>query len=139
MLHEVVSRRDWLKLSSAGVLGASVSGWFGLLADRAQAAAQQGAKHKACILLWMQGGPAQSHTFDVRPGDDFKPIATAVPGIQISEHLPKVAQQMKDLTLLRSMKTGDGNHQSAQYLMHTGFRKGQGGVVHPSLGAMVAH
>jgi uncharacterized protein (DUF1501 family) len=138
MLGDPVSRRDVLKLASLGVLGASTSGWFGLLADRAAAAASQGVKHKSCILLWMAGGPAQSHTFDVKPGGDFKAISTAVPGIQISEHLPKVATQMKDLALLRGMKTGDGNHQTATYLMHTGFRKGSGGVAHPSLGAMVA-
>jgi hypothetical protein len=138
MLRELITRRDWLKLSSAGVLGASVSGWFGLLADRAGAAAKQGVKHRSCILLWMAGGPAQSHTWDIKPGSDFKPLRTSVPGIQISEHLPKLAAQMKDLALLRSMKTGDANHQSATYLMHTGFRKGSGGVIHPSMGAIVA-
>jgi hypothetical protein len=139
MLHESITRRDWLRLSSVGVLGASVSGWFGLLADRAAAAAKQGVKHRSCILLWMAGGPAQSHTFDLKPGGDFKPIPTSVAGIQVSEHLPKVAAQVKDLALLRSMKTGDANHQTATYLMHTGFRKGSGGVIHPSLGAIVAH
>lgn len=134
-----LSRRDWLKLSAAGVLGGSTSGWFGLLAARADQAARQGAKHKSCILLWMAGGPAQSHTFDLKPGGDYKPISTSVPGIQVSEHLPKVAQQMQHLALLRSMKTGDGNHRTATYLMHTGFRQGSGGgMVHPSLGAMVA-
>lgn len=138
MLRDIVSRRDWLRLSSAGVLGASVSGWFGLLADRAAAAVQEGGKHKSCILLWMAGGPAQSHTFDVKSGGDFKAARSAVPGIQISEHLPRIAAQAKDLAILRGMKTGDGNHQTATYLMHTGFRKGTGGVVHPSLGAMVA-
>jgi hypothetical protein len=138
MLRELITRRDWLRLSSAGVLGASVSGWFGLLADRAAPAAKEGVKHKSCILLWMAGGPSQAHTFDVKPGGDFQSIGTGVPGIRISEYLPKVAGQMKDLALLRSMKTGDANHQSATYLMHTGFRKGSGGVIHPSLGAMVA-
>src|SRR5262245_6333456 len=127
-------RRDWLKLA----IGGSASGWFGLLAERAQAAANQGVKHKSCILLWMQGGPSQAHTFDVKPGGDFKPIQTRIPGIQFSEHLPKVAAIAQDLAVLRSMSTGDGNHQTATYLMHTGFRKGTGGVVHPSLGAMVA-
>ena len=83
---------------------ASASGWFGLLADRAARAASQGTKHKSCILLWMEGGPAQSHTFDLKPGSDYKPIPTAVPGIQISEHLPKIAKQMQNLALLRSMK-----------------------------------
>jgi hypothetical protein len=138
MLGDLVSRRDWLRAASLGLLGTSASGWFGVLADRARAAAAQGVKHKSCILLWMAGGPAQSHTFDLKPGGDFKSIPTAVPGIQISEHLPKTAARMKDLVILRGMKTGDGNHQTATYLMHTGFRKGSGGVVHPSVGAMVA-
>ncbi|HEX4589166.1 MAG TPA: DUF1501 domain-containing protein [Gemmataceae bacterium] len=139
MLHQP-SRRDLLKLAAAGVATASASGWFGLLADRAARAASQGAKHKSCILLWMQGGPAQSHTFDLKPGGDYKPISTSVPGIQISEHLPKIAKQMHNLSLLRSMKTGDGNHRTATYLMHTGFRQGSGGgLVHPSLGAIVAN
>jgi hypothetical protein len=134
-----LSRRDWLRLSAAGVLGGSASGWFDLLAERAAHAAAEGAKHKSCILLWMAGGPSQAHTFDLKEGGDYKPIATTVPGIQVSEHLPKLAQQMKDVVLLRGMKTGDGNHPTATYLMHTGFRKGTGGVVHPSFGAMVAH
>ncbi len=134
-----VSRRDLLKFAAAGLLGASPSGWFGLLADRAAAAATEGVKHKSCILLWMAGGPSQAHTFDVKPDGPFKTIATDVPTIRVSEHLPKVAQQMKHMALLRSMSTGDGNHQTATYLMHTGFRKGSGGgLVHPSLGAMVA-
>jgi hypothetical protein len=135
MFADLVSRRDWLRTASAGLLGASASGWFGLLADRAAAA---GVKHKSCILLWMAGGPAQSHTFDVKPGGDFKAVATSVPGLRLSEHLPRLAARMKDVTVLRGMKTGDGNHQTATYLMHTGFRKGTGGVVYPSLGAMVS-
>src|SRR5437762_8766554 len=135
----IPSRRDLLKLAAAGVASASASGWFGLLADRAARAASQGTKHKSCILLWMAGGPAQSHTFDLKPGGDYKPIDTSVSGVQISEHLPKIAEQMQHLALLRSMKTGDGNHRTATYLMHTGFRQGSGGgLVHPSLGAMVA-
>jgi Protein of unknown function (DUF1501) len=137
-IRNEVSRRDLLRLTSAGVLGTSISGWFSVLANRAAEASAQGVKHKSCILLWMQGGPAQSHTFDVKSGNEFKNIATSVPGIQISEHLPKVAQQMQNMAILRSMKTGDGNHQTATYLMHTGFRKGTGGAVHPSLGSMVA-
>ncbi|HEX4589786.1 MAG TPA: DUF1501 domain-containing protein, partial [Gemmataceae bacterium] len=140
MFQHQPSRRDLLNLAAAGVATASTSGWFGLLADRAARAASQGAKHKSCILLWMQGGPAQSHTFDLKSGGEYKPISTSVPGIQISEHLPKIAKQMQDLALLRSMKTGDGNHRTATYLMHTGFRQGSGGgLVHPSLGAIVAN
>jgi hypothetical protein len=139
MLTHDPSRRDLLKLAAAGVAAGSASGWFGLLADRAARAASQGTKHKSCILLWMQGGPAQSHTFDLKPGSEYKPISTSVPGIQVSEYLPQIAKQMQNLTLLRSMKTGDGNHRTATYLMHTGFRQGSGGgLVHPSMGSIVA-
>src|SRR5262249_22276477 len=61
-------------------------------------------------------------------------------GMKVSEYLPTVAKQGKDIALLRTMSTGDGNHASGNYLMHTGFRIGSGGgLVHPSLGAMVAH
>ena len=58
------SRREWLKLSAAGVVGTSLSGWLPLLAQ--QAAAQK-AKPKSCILLWMDGGPSHIDTFDPKP------------------------------------------------------------------------
>src|SRR4051812_42020191 len=90
-----LSRRDWLRLSAAGVTGLSLSGWMKVLASQAAAS---GAKHKSCILLWMDGGPSHIDTFDPKPGSatggEFKPVQTNVPGIQISEHFPNVAQLM---------------------------------------------
>ena len=66
----------------------------------------------------MTGGPSQIDTFDPKPGHanggPFKPIETAVPGIRISEHLPKLAKQMKDLALIRSMSTKEGDHGRAR-------------------------
>lgn len=134
-MSESMSRRTYLKLAAAGVLAGGSVPWFQTLAARA---ANQGARHKSCILLWMAGGPAQSLTFDLKTGGPFKEIATAVPGIRISEHLPRIARQMRDMTLLRSMQTGEASHPGGTYLMHTGFRVRQGGVVHPSLGAIAA-
>ncbi|OAI55164.1 hypothetical protein AYO44_00165 [Planctomycetaceae bacterium SCGC AG-212-F19] len=140
MLSDNVYRRDFLKLAAAGALGASQSMWFDVLASRAASAAKDGVKTKSAILLWMAGGPAQSHTWDVKDGNSYSQIATAASGVKISEHLPSVAKEMKDMAIIRSMSTGDGNHQSGNYLMHTGFRIGSGGgLVHPSLGAMVAY
>ena len=83
-------RRDFLRFSLAGALGASCSGWMPRLAQAAgEAAAKQG---KACILLWMQGGPSQTDTFDLKPGHanggTFTEIQTAAPGVRISQHLP---------------------------------------------------
>jgi hypothetical protein len=138
MFTEHPTRRDLLKLAAAGVAATSTSGWFGLLADRAARAASQGTKHKSCILLWMAGGPAQSHTWDLKPGGDYKPISTAVSGIQISEHLPKIAKHMHEGVVVRGMSTPEGAHARASYNLHTGYREGQGGLIYPSLGSIVA-
>src|SRR5438132_7903771 len=134
-----LSRRDLLKLSAAGVLTASTSGWMDVLAARA---AETRTRHKSCILLWMEGGPSHKDTFDLKPGTkdggDFKPISTSVPGLEISEHLPKVAQVLHEGALIRSMSTGEGAHGRARYYLHTGYKEGQGGIVHPALGSIVA-
>lgn len=58
--------------------------------------------------------------------------------MQISENFAKTAKVMKDVSLIRGMRTADSNHGSARYLMHTGFRKGQNAVTHPTLGSIVA-
>ena len=60
-----LSRRDWLKLTAAGVLGCSTSGWLGALAADAAGNPQ---RKRSCILLWMSGGPSQLDTFDLKPG-----------------------------------------------------------------------
>jgi hypothetical protein len=134
-----ITRRDLLKAASLGILGSTMSGWFNVLAARAQTAASQGVKHKSMILLWMGGGVAQSHTWDVKSDGHFQTTKTSVPGLDgISEYLPKMAAQMHNVGLLRSMRTGDANHRSGTYLMHTGFRQGSGGVTYPSIGSIVA-
>ena len=127
-----------LQLSAAGALSLPASGWFDRLAAHAAAT---GAKPKSCILLFMFGGPSHIDTFDPKPenpSSQIKPIATSVPGIQVGEFLPKVAGQMKELALLRGMSTSEGSHGRARYYMHTGYREGVGGVVHPSLGAITS-
>ncbi len=134
-----LSRRDFFKLSAAGVTATSMSGWLNVLAAHA---ANSGVKHKACILLWMDGGPSHKDTFDLKPGTkdagEFKPIPTSVPGIQISEHFSKMARWMDHAALLRSMSTGEGAHGRAKYYMHTGYKEGVGGLVYPSLGSIVS-
>ena len=103
-----LSRRDWLRLSTFATVGYSASGWMKTLADEA-ASKPKSRQRRSCILLWMPGGPPQTDTFDMKPGHanggEFKPIDTSVPGIQISEHLPKLAKQMEHLAIVRSMST----------------------------------
>ena len=138
-----LSRRDALRLATAGVTMGGMCGWLPVLA-RADAATVPTAKtaKKSCIVLWMDGGPSHLDTFDPKPeakgAGDFKPIDTSAPGIRISENLPLLARQMHRVSLLRGMSTQEGAHPRAKYLMHTGYREGQGGIAYPSLGAIVS-
>ena len=137
------SRRDFLKLSAAGVFGASYSGWLNVLAARAnETAVNPKAKAKRCILLWADGGPSHKDTLDLKPqsrgAGEFKPIKTSASGIEISEHLPLIAKQMHHGAILRGMSTAEGAHPRAKYNMHTGYREGQGGLVYPSIGSIVS-
>src|SRR5689334_10831456 len=120
--------------------GASLCGWLGRLA----AGAPEGKRPKACILLWMAGGPSHIDTFDPKPDapadvrGEFKPIDTAVPGIRVSEHFPKLAKLMKHAAILRGMSTAESDHKLATYHLHTGYQNRSGSVAFPSLGAIVA-
>ncbi len=130
-------RRQFARLGfSASVAG--VSGWLPRLAW----AAQGKQPPKACILLWMSGGPSQLETLDPKPnhanGGATKAIETTVPGIHLSENLPGVAKQMKDIALIRSMKTREGDHGRATQLMLTGYRPMGGVIEYPVLGSLVA-
>jgi hypothetical protein len=136
------TRRSFLQLAAAGVGTASLSGWLQVLAANAPARASKPARAKSCILLWMDGGPSHKDTFDLKPDSkgagEFKPIKTSVPGIEISEHLPKLAKQMQHGVIVRGMSTPEGAHPRAKYNLHTGYREGQGGLVFPSIGSIVA-
>lgn len=133
-----LSRREWLKLSSMGALASCVSGWFESLA---QAAAPHPARKKACILLWMNGGPSQMDTFDLKPGHanggPFSEIATSAPGLKISEHLPKIAKFGDQMAVIRSMTTREADHGRASFLMRTGYMP-TGPIQYPTLGSLVS-
>ena len=97
--------------------------------------------HKSCILLWMGGGPPTIDLWDMKPGTatggQFKPAGTAGEG-QISELLPKIGEQMKHLSIVRSMSTREADHTRGTYYLHTGFVPNPN-VIHPGYGSVVAH
>ena len=137
------SRRTFLRWGAASALGASLPA---ALASRAAAAAAAGASKpapsaRACILLYMAGGPSHIDTFDPKPGrptgGTFKAIPTSVEGARISEHLPRLAERMKHLALIRSLTSKEGNHDRARHLMHTSYAPA-GGADHPAFGSLVA-
>jgi hypothetical protein len=133
-----LSRRGVLRWLGAGSVGLAGSGWFDSLMVHAE---QIRKAQKACILLWMAGGPSQFETFDPKPGAPTQgpthPIPTAVPGIQIAEHWKHLAGVTRELAIIRSMTSKEGNHGRATYLLHTGYSP-SGGIVHPGLGSLVA-
>ncbi len=137
-MADLLSRRDWFRLTSAGVVSYSLSGWLPVLAADAATHPQ---RRRACILLWMDGGPSQTDTFDLKPGHPnggpFKETQTAVPGMRISEHLPKLARQAKDLAIVRSMTTREGDHGRAAFYLRTGYMPA-GDIRFPPLGALLA-
>ncbi len=96
---------------------------------------------KSAILLWMGGGPPTIDLWDLKPGaptgGPFKPIATTG-DMQISEHLPMVAQQMKHLSIVRSMSTREADHNRGRYYMHTGYVPNPN-IEHPSYGSVLSH
>lgn len=130
----VVGRRHFLRCLAAG---AASLGLVDRLALRADDLRRQG---KACILLWMQGGPSQFETWDPKPGHtnggETKAIATSVPGIQVAENLPKLAAMAQHLAIIRSMSTREGNHQRASFLMHTAHVP-VASVQYPTMGSVV--
>ena len=133
----VVDRRTMLqRCVGAGAMAAGVMGaWRGEVALHAN---ELRSKHRACILLWMQGGPSQFETFSPLPnhanGGGTKAIATSVPGIQIAETMPRTAKAMEDTCLIRSMSSKEGSHPRATFLMQTGYLP-NASVKHPALGA----
>jgi uncharacterized protein (DUF1501 family) len=98
-------------------------------------------RRKAAILLWMGGGPSTIDLWDLKPGaatsGPFKPISTSG-DVQISEHLPMLAQQMHHLAIVRSMSTREADHNRGRYYMHTGYVPNPN-IEHPSYGAVIAH
>ena len=110
-------RRDFLKIGGLAMGGVS-------LPDLLRAESQQGTRksHKAVIMVFLPGGPAHQDIFDMKmdaPSEirgEFKPIGTNVAGLQICEHLPKLARMMDKCTLIRSMADCEPQHDAFQCL-----------------------
>jgi hypothetical protein len=130
------SRRFFLGSIAAGAAG--MLGFKDLVALRAEELRRQG---KACILLWMGGGPSQYESFDPKPGHacmgPTHTIATKVPGLRIAEGWPRVTEILDELAIIRSMTGVENDHPRATFHLHTGYLPG-GGVKYPTFGSLAA-
>ena len=118
----ITNRRHFLT-HAAGAAAVTLPGMNFIAGLQARAADLKKNK-KSLIILWMGGGPATIDLWDMKPGSvnggDHKPKSTKAGGVQISEHLPKVADQFNHLSIVRSLTTSEGDHNRGSYLMGTG-------------------
>jgi hypothetical protein len=134
-----VSRRSFLQVG-AGLGGLTLAGLM-----RAEAAAGVGSSQKAVINIHLGGGPSHQDMFDLKPNapveyrGEFNPIKTNINGIEICEHMPKLAQMADKWTAIRSLIGSTGDH--ANYQTHSGFDRRSldnvGG--RPALGSVVSY
>jgi hypothetical protein len=125
-----VTRRDFLQIGGLGAAGLTLPGLFSALGRASTLPTRSTGRAKACILLFMGGGPPQMDTFDLKPDapaevrGEFPPIATSVPGTQISSLLPALAKQAHRYAIIRTVSDdyNGGAHGQSVYLALTGHK-----------------
>lgn len=121
-----LTRRGILRVGSVGFCGLWLSRLLGVHQARAAAPRPFFGRARACILLWMTGGPPQHETWDPKPAapaevrGPFRPIPTSVPGVQFCEVMPRVARLAHKLCVLCGVHTDNPSHPGSSYEMLTG-------------------
>lgn len=113
------TRRELLQIGALALTGVT-------LPDLLRAEQVPRGRAKSCLILFLEGGPAQQDLWDMKPHaplevrGPFRPIATTVPGVELCEHLPRLAQQMHHVALVRSVHHTIVDHNASTYYMLTG-------------------
>src|SRR5262245_44080284 len=143
MLDFTLNRRSLLTIGALGLGGLTLPG---LLAARARAGQSPTSNRKSVILVWLAGGPSHIDMYDLKPNapaeirGEFKQIATNVPGIQISEHLPRQASIFDKLSVVRSAYHTNAGHGMGSQWMQTGYQATieVNDNIYPSTGSVVS-
>lgn len=122
--HPRISRRAAVQAGAIGLVGLGSNH----LAALREATASPTARPKAqsCIYIFLSGGLAQHESFDLKPNapaeirGEFSPIATATPGVDICEHLPRLAARSNQWSLVRSLGHWSNSHTDGHFMMLTG-------------------
>ncbi|MBI2949621.1 MAG: DUF1501 domain-containing protein [Verrucomicrobia bacterium] len=147
-----IDRRDFLRIGAVGLLGIELS-LPALLERQARAAGASGPKRDVSVIwVFLKGGMSTIDTFDLKPDapsdirGEFKSIPTRIPGLHVSEHLPKVAGQMDKFSLVRSFGHRNADHGPADHYMLTGYHPIAGfnpnlkpNNQYPSFGSVIGH
>jgi hypothetical protein len=139
MTNSGINRRHFLKhVAGYSLMAAPALHFLHTIQANAQ---QMRRNNKALIIMWMGGGPATIDIWDLKPGQptggEFRAIDTTAQGVQISEHMPQTAQQMRNLAIIRSLTTTEGDHNRGTTLMHTSYTPNPA-LAFPSVGAVVS-
>src|SRR4051794_9377669 len=161
-LCDGITRREALRVGGLGFTGLMYSDWLRGRAAVAAAQARPGrrttrgsfGKARACILIYAYGGPSHLDVWDLKPDapqeirGEFKPAATSVPGIAITEHLPRLARLAEHYAIIRSVSHRDNDHAIGAYLALTGYSHPRNAILGieppaspqdmPSLGSVVS-
>jgi hypothetical protein len=125
-LHPVLTRRTAIQAGALGLLGLGVNHLAALRALADPVSREKATQAKAVIYIFLSGGLAQHDSFDMKPDatdsirGEFKPISTKTPGIQICEHLPRLAARSERWALCRSLTHSSNGHSAAHHMMLTG-------------------
>jgi hypothetical protein len=133
--HPVFTRRTAIQAGAVGLLGLGMNHLAALRAasggppspESSRPAPKRAAPAgRSCIYIFLSGGLAQQDSFDLKPlapdgiRGEFEPIATATPGIEICEHLPRLAQRSRQWSLVRSLTHPSNDHTAGHFMMLTG-------------------
>lgn len=123
--HPVLHRREMLQVGASSLVGLSLPGLFAARAAASATREPRGAP-KSVILVLLTGGPSHLDMLDMKPDapaeirGEFRPISTAVPGIQIGEHLPRLANRLNHWAVVRSFAHRENGHLPGTHRLLTG-------------------
>ncbi|MCA9156475.1 MAG: DUF1501 domain-containing protein, partial [Planctomycetales bacterium] len=141
-LPNTLVRRDFLRIGGWSALTAAF-GRFGVAGANAADEARRSSRAKSCILIWLDGGPSHLDLFDPKPQaavevrGPFASIPTAIPGVSLSELLPRLARRMNDVSLIRSVTSPLGEHNFGTHYLLTGYKPSPA-LEYPTFGGVVA-
>jgi hypothetical protein len=150
-MNRFINRRQWLRIGGLGAMGLNLSNLLRARADTGPRRAKS--TIDSCILIFYYGGPSHHDTWDMKPNaprevrGDFRPIATNVPGIHVSEHMPHSARVVDRLAIIRSLHHPMTNHNAAAFAALSGRDPAKGDLEllandrndPPCIGSVMSH
>jgi uncharacterized protein (DUF1501 family) len=138
------TRRELLSVGVCGALGLTLGQFFRLEAQAASTGRKIEPKAKAVIHIYLQGGFAQTDSWDPKPDAPAEyrgildPVKTKLPGVLFSSHMQKTATVADKLTVVRALTHTEVDHSRGEHNMMTGYRPSPA-LVYPSMGSVVSH